>query len=179
MTKLDSFERNQHGHAIITFIGLDLTGAEEVKRLGNAGYRLRNYAEYCFTSKYSDGYDQNHRLIAGQVYKIALVRGNEIRRFSDRTSNALLELGRRYGYGTPCGGHVPRIRETLSDQQMEQMGICYIASLHQVILDFNGRWRRLGVSRLRGHGSWVSTGWDDIDARWDGRGAFAFPFLES
>jgi len=168
------FERNEHGHVIITFTGLDLTGAQEILRLEAAEYRVGDYAKSCFTSTADDGYDKNHRLVAGQLYKVALVPGKEIERQSDRTTENLRKLGLKYGYGKPLGGHVPRIRESVSDKQMEEMGIVYVASLHEPIKDSDGYPSVLNADRSDA-GRWVNTSWDYPDPQWNDHGAFAFP----
>lgn len=173
-----TFERNEHGHVIITITGLGLAGADESKRLEDAGYRVSDYAKSCFKSTTADGYDKNHRLVAGQVHKIALIPGKEIARDSDRTTAALRKLGEKYGYGKPMAGHIPRIREAVSDKQMEEVGIWYIASLHDPIKDSDGRPRVLSAGR-DDDGQWVGACWGSPDRRWRGVGAFAFPVSAS
>jgi len=169
-----AFERNEHGHVILTVTGLDLTGAEEIERLETAGYRVSDYAKSCFKSTNVDGYDKNHRLVAGQQYKIALVPGREIGRDSDRTTANLRKLGmERYGYGEPLAGLVPRYRERISNKQMEEMGFGYIAVPHDTINDSVGFPHVLYAYRDRG-GPWVSSFWDRPDRRWVDYGAFAF-----
>ena len=170
-----AFERNEHGHVIIAFTGLDLTGAQEVERLASGGYRAGGYAKSCFTSTAKDSYDANHRLVAGQSYKLSLVLGKEIKKDSDRTTANLRKLGmEKYGYGKPLGGHIPRTRETISDGQMEEMEIQYIASLHDPITDADGDPDVLSARRFGG-GLWVYTCWDDPGRQWSVDGAFAFP----
>jgi hypothetical protein len=169
------FERNDHGHVIITVTGLDLTGAQEIERLEAAGYRVSDYAKSCFLSEKKDSYDANHRLVAGVTYKVALVPHKEIERDADRTTDALRKLGmEKYGYGKPLGGFVPRIREAVSDKQMEEMGLYYIVSLHDPIKDSDGLPRVLYASR-RGGGRWVDASWVDPDGRWSDGGASVFP----
>lgn len=169
-----AFDRNEHGHIILTIAGLDLTGKQEVERLLAAGYRMSDYAKQCLTSTAADSYDANHRLKAGEVIKLALVPGKEIAKDSNRSTNALRQLGAKYGYGKPLGGHVPRIRESVSDEQMEHMGIEYIASLHDPIKVAGGYPCVLLANRLGG-GRWVFAFWDRPGDRWLGSGAFAFP----
>ncbi len=173
-----TFERNEHGHVIITFTGLDLSGVEEIKRLEEANFRVGNYAKSCFKSTMSDSYDKNHRLVAGQPYKIALITGKEIPRDSDRTTLALRKLGEKYGYGKPLGGHVPHIRKVVSDKVMEEMEIWYIASLHEPIKASDGYPSVLDANR-HGGGRGVSTFWGDPGFQWDVGGAFAFPVAAS
>lgn len=169
-----AFERNEHGHVVITFAGLDLTGAEEISQFETAGYRVSRYAKSCFMSMANDSYDKNHRLVAGQQYKLALVPGKEIPKESDRSTANLRALGTKYGYGKPLGGHIPRIRESVSDKKMEEMGICYIASLHEPIKDSDGDPAMLFV----GYGDdnrQVFTYCDVTGLKLGDDGAFAFP----
>jgi hypothetical protein len=172
------FERNANGHVVITITGLDLTGAQEVARLKGAEYRVSDDAKSCFESTATDSYDANHRLVAGQTYKVALVPGKEIEHGFDRTTANLCKLGEKYGYGKPLAGLIPRIRETVSDKQMGEMGIWNIASLHEPIKDSDGLPLVLIANRLDG-GRWVFAFSDDPGGQWPGDGAFAFPVLAS
>ena len=174
-----AFERNEHGHVVLTFVGLDLTGAAEVERLRATGYRVSEYAESCFVSTRDDSYDSHHRLVAGQAYKVALVPGKEIVRDCDRTTANLRERGmRHYGYGKPLAGLIPRVREVLSDKQMEELGIWYAAALHDPITVSNG-YPRVLYARRSDDGRWVDTYWDDPDGQWGDGGAFVFPLSAS
>jgi len=167
------FERNEYGHIIITVTGLDLTGAQEIERLEAAGFRVSDYAKSCLTSTKADGYDKNHRLEAGKQYKIALVLGKEIKRDADRTTEALQKLGEKYGYQKPMAGIVPRIRESVTDKQMEEMGFWYIAGLHDTIEDSGGNPYVLVANRNDG-GRWLSACWDGPQFQWYDDGCFAF-----
>ena len=113
-----SFEHNEHGHIVFEITGLDLTGAQEVERL--AKYRIGDYAKSCLTSTRSDGYDAKHRLVAGRKYRIVLLPGKHIARDSERTTANLRAEAAKLGYGQPLAGIIPRIRETISDKQMEE-----------------------------------------------------------
>ncbi|MEX0916974.1 MAG: hypothetical protein WDZ90_00375 [Candidatus Paceibacterota bacterium] len=173
------FERNEHGHIVLTFVGLDLTGEQEIERLTSVGFRLSNLAKSCLTSTKKDGYDKNHRLVAGQSYKIALMPTREIERGSDRTTGALRKRGiEKYGYEKPLAGIVPRIRETVSDKQMEEMGFWYIAAPHDHIKDSVGDPLVLDAHRRDG-GPWLDARWDHPGHDWYGYGAFAFLVLAS
>jgi len=174
-----AFEHNKHGHVVLTFTGLDLTGAQEVERLESGSYRASNYAKSCFLSTQGDSYDLHHHLVACQTYKVALMPGREIESNSDRTTEALRRRGvEHYGYSKPRAGLVPRIRETLSDKQMEELGILYVATLHDPIVGLDGDPGVLGAGRNDG-GRWVNANWDSSDSRWIDGGAFAFPVLAS
>ena len=144
-----AFEKNEHGHVILTFTGLDLTGAAEVKRLEAGDYRVGNYAKSCFLSTKDDSYDLHHRLEGGCIYKVALMPGKEIEYDINRTTANLRKRGmEHYGYAKPLGGFIPRVREVLSDKQMEELGIWYAAALHDPITDSDGNPIVLGTSRI-------------------------------
>jgi len=169
-----AFERNEHGHIVLTVVGLDFTGEQELKRFTAAGYRLNDQARSCLLSTNEDGYDQNHRLVTGQVYKIALMPTREIEDDNNRTTDALRKRGiERYGYRKPLAGIAPRTRETVSDEQMEKMGFWYIATPHDTIKDSGGGPRVLHAYR-GDDGPWLYAVWDHPDNRWGGDGAFAF-----
>jgi len=167
-----TFERNEHGHIVFTIIGLDLTGAQEIERL-RAAYRIGDFAKQLLVSAKPDGYDAKHRLIAGQTYKIVLLPGKYIVSDSDRTTKNLCAAAEKLGYGRPLAGIVPRIRETVSDKQMEEMGFWYIAGLHEPITGAGGSSDVLDASR-GGGGRWLGSYWGSPGARWSGDGAFAF-----
>ncbi|MEK7503255.1 MAG: hypothetical protein AAB556_02305 [Patescibacteria group bacterium] len=96
------FERNEHGHVILTFAGLSLAGAADIERLEFAGHRVSDYAKSCFLSTRKDSYDKNHLLVAGRIYKVALMPGKEIEDDSERTTENLRNRGmKHYSYGNP------------------------------------------------------------------------------
>lgn len=165
------FSKNEHGHYIIEVTGLNLTGAEEIVRLEQLGFRIRDYAKQCLLSTNPDSYDANHRLEDGKVYKVALVLGREVKK--NRTTANCQAYGSQFGYGKPLAGIQPRIREAVSDKQLEKMGIYYIASLHEVIKDSDGGPRVLSSGRY-GDGQWLDAYWGDPGGEWADGGAFAF-----
>ncbi len=175
-----AFERNEHGHIVVTVTGLDLTGAEEIQRLEAAGYVLSDYFKSCLLSKKKDSYDKNHCLVAGQLYKVALMPGKELPD-TDRITDVMRKRGmEKYGYGKPLAGLVPRIRESVSDNQMKEMpdSPWYIACLHDPIETSDGGPDVLGAFRDDG-GRRLHAYWDKPSNRWSDSGLFAFPVLAS
>lgn len=165
------FPKNEHGHYIIEVTGLNLTGAEEITRLESAGFRIGDYAKSMLTSTNPDSYDANHRLEDEQVYRVVIVPGKEVKK--NRTTANLQAYGSQFGYQKPLAGIQPRIREAVSDKQLKEMGIYYIASLHETINDSDGDPDVLDSNRDVG-GRWLDRCWDTPDGEWDGHGAFAF-----
>ncbi len=104
------------------------------------------------------------------------MQGKEIKRNADRTTDALRKRGmENYGYGKPLGGFIPRVRESVSDKQMEEMGgAWYIAGLHDPIEDSDGRPGVLGADRDDG-GRRLCAYWGGPSGQWDDGGLFAFP----
>jgi hypothetical protein len=170
-----AFEINQHGHVVLTFTGLDLTGAEEVRRLESC-YRVSDYAKSCFLSTQEDSYDLHHRLVPGQKYKVALMPHRGIKRNADLTTEALRKRGmERYGYGKPLAGLIPRVREVISNKQMEELDILYIASLHDQITGPDGHSSEFSVARY--HGWDITASWSNSDSWNNPDGVSVFPVL--
>ena len=175
------FERNEHGHIIITITGLNLTGQEEVDRLLAGGFHLCNWARSCLSGRDMLervvgvlSYDIRHRLVDKRSYKIALMPAREIDHQDDRTTDALRNLGiKKYGYSNPRAGIVPRIRESISDGRMEDMGFSEIIVLHDPINDHEGDMCLLGIDRFH-DSSWIHAYQFTADRRWKENVAFAF-----
>jgi len=166
-------EKNKHGHYIITVTGLNLTGAEEETRRKSMGGEVSVYAHQVLTSTGPNSYDAKHRLEAGKQYQIAIVPGNLVSK--NRTTRNLQAYGASFGYQNVLAGHMPRIRETVSNKQMEKQmdGIWYIAGLHDTIEDSGGGPRVLCSDRFDGV-SELDASWDDPGDEWSDGGAFAF-----
>jgi hypothetical protein len=166
--------RNEHGHVFITFTALDRSGAEEIAALLSEEYRVSDYGKQLFTSTNDDGYDACHRLVQGQRYTVALVPHTEIKKDSERTTQGLRDHAQtKYGYQKPLGGIVPHIRRIVSDEQMAEWNLWYIAALHDTIKDAGGDPFVLCANRS-GDGRWVLADWDEPGRRWSTEGASAF-----
>jgi hypothetical protein len=145
--------KNEHGHVVITVNGLNLTGAEELKHGENNKFRFGVYAKQMLISTKPDSYDVNHRLENGKQYQIALIPSKEI--LNSRTIADARLYVKKCGYLFPRAGITQRVREAISDKQMEAMeGIWYIATLHDPIMDDDGKLRILGSARYSG-GPWI------------------------
>ena len=162
------FERNEHGHIIISITGLALTGEQEIERLKSA---VSRWTKSCFTSTKKDGYDKCHRLEDGHEYQLVIIPGKEVAQ--NRTTTALREYAAGFGYQQALAGVVPRIREAVSDEMMEKMGFWYIAALHDPITDSVAYPRVLDAHR-DDDGQWVGALFGFPGRQWRDDGAFAF-----
>jgi len=165
------FPKNEHGHYLVEVTGRALTGAAEIQLQSEQNFRVGDYARQCFLSTNPDSYDAKHRLEDGKIYRLAIVHGREVK--MNRTTANLRAYAQQFGYQKPLAGHIPRIRESVTDQQMEQMNIWYIAGLHDPIADSVGVPDVL-VAYRGGGGSWLDAAWGRPALGWDDRGAFAF-----
>lgn len=165
------FERNEHGHILISITGLALTGEQEIQRLSEAGFRTSDYAKSCLTSKKKDGYDRCHQLEEGRQYQLIIVPGKEVEK--NRTTAELRKYAAGFGYAQPLAGIVPRIRETVSDEMMKEMGFWFIAAFHNPITDSDGFPHLLHAYRSD-DGRWVRAPWVRPGNQGYDDGAFAF-----
>ncbi len=115
------FFKNEHGHYVFTITGLNLTGKQEVTRMKEGGVLMSDYDCQIFTSINADSYDVNHRLEDGKEYHLVLIPGREIE--TNRTTANIQEYACGLGYEIPLAGVMPRLREIVSNKQMEQMEI--------------------------------------------------------
>jgi len=59
------FERNEHGHIVLSLTGLDLTGEQEIARhRAWQKAKMNDGVKSCLLSQNDDGYDKNHHLAA-------------------------------------------------------------------------------------------------------------------
>ena len=169
-----AFERNEHGHIVLTITGLDLTGEQEIARhLASPNAKITDWAKSCLLSKNDDSYDKNNRLVAGKTYRVALMPTNVIKIDHERTTEALRQYGAsNFGYDKGFAGLIPRIRETISNRQMEEMGFGYVTGLHDPIKDSDGHPLVLFSHRDVGE-RWLVAELDRPDDCWVGNGAAA------
>lgn len=165
------FPKNEHGHYLVEVTGRTLTSTAEIQLLTEQRFCVDDFARQCLISNRPDSYDAKHRLEEGKVYRIAIVLGREIKQ--NCTMANLQAYAKQFGYQKPLAGLMPRIRESVTDRQMEQMGISYIVGLHDPIKDSDGNPGILGASRA-GDGRWLDAYFGSPDGEWGDRGAFAF-----
>ena len=120
-----TWERNGRGHIVLTVTGLGLSGVEEISRL-EANYHVSDFARELLS--YHDY--QNSRMPSDESRRAVVMPGDEIEFLEKRTPQNLLDRGLGVcGYKAPIAEFVPRLRELLSDEQLEELGLDYVSAL--------------------------------------------------
>lgn len=157
-----------------TVQGTGLTAAAWISTIESAGHKIGDWARDILSKP---DYDAKHRLEAGKEYKIVLVRGKEIARDSDRTTKNLKAVAiKEFGKSSVSdlkGELALLTRMKFSNAELEQMGLWYIAVLHEPIIDSDGGPSVLCSVRFGGE-SWVRADYDGPAYGWNVSGAFAF-----
>lgn len=157
-----------------TVQGTGLTAAAWISTIESAGHKIGDWARDILSKP---DYDAKHRLEAGKEYKIVLVRGKEIARDSDRTTKNLKAVAiKEFGKSSVSdlkGELALLTRMKFSNAELEQMGLWYIAVLHEPIIDSGGDPRVLCSHRVDDR-SWVFADYGRPDNYWSDFGAFAF-----
>lgn len=156
------WKKNQNDHYCIDFRGFVRSGRDEITYLQSVGVNVGIHAQELL--RHPD-YDEHHRLVTNQTYNVVLIPGCDVpvvqRSEEDiaahrarvgphgmvytktRGSKDVQDFARLLGYGPSLAGLVPRIREVVSDKDMEAMGFWYIMALHRPIPDVDGQLRFL------------------------------------
>lgn len=146
---------------------LGLTGTAWIKRLEKNGYKLSTYAEQLLNSPEWE----KHRMKKGEKVSVSLVLHKDVGTYP--TTQKIQDYAGTKGYQKPKGELVLLIREVISDEEIEKLGLGYIAALHDPIKDSDGFPHVLCARRGRG-GRWVDAYWDSPRRRWSAGGASAF-----
>lgn len=144
------------------------TGKQWVKHLEKNKYRINSYAKDLILS---DEFAAA-RAEKGTEYEIAVVPGKDMYENSATTAS-IKEKAATKGWTLPTPEIALLMREALSDEEIEALGVWYVATLHDPTKDAVGDPSVLCSDRLVG-GRGVDACWDRPGGRWDTRGAFAF-----
>lgn len=108
----------------------------------------------------------------GVTYNIVVRPGKKISD-SDRITKKIRAAADKKGWVKPHWEVACLIRDTFTDEQLEQMGLWYIVTMHEPIKDSDGDPRLLDSDR-DGGGRWLLADYDRPDDRWGDGGGFAF-----
>ena len=108
----------------------------------------------------------------GVIYNIVVRPGKKISD-SDRITGKIRAAADKKGWLKPHWEVACLIRETFMDEQLEQMGLWYIVTMHEPIKDFDGDLDLLGSGRRDG-GRWLNGHCRRAGLLWSDDGGFAF-----
>lgn len=170
LRRLNQFNRNENPFEIPRIIEVTsngITGESWITRLEKARYRVGDYSKQLLRGK---------KFVAtnGVTYKLVVIKGEEFEDENRITSKIRKEALRR-GYLTPSLEMAPLLREALSDEELEMMGLVYLVVMHEPISDSDGDLDRLGLGRDV-KGRWLRTFWDRPGCGWGREDGFVFLF---
>lgn len=168
LRRLNQFNRSENpfmSPQIFEVTSNGLSGESWITRLKKARYQVGDYAAQLLSGK---------KFVAtkGVTYRLAIIKGEEFEDSERVTENIRAEANRR-GYVTPSAEHAPLLRECISDEEIEAMGLCWLIVMHEPIKGADGDPGLLGLNR-RGGGRWLSAFWDDPGYRWNRGNGFVF-----
>jgi hypothetical protein len=140
-------------------------GEEWITRLESKGFRLSKYAKDVLRSP-------DFKATNGITYTLAIMRGTL---FTDknRITRKIRAEAEKRGWLTPHAEVGCLLRDLLSDTELEELNLWWVAAMHEPINDSGGDPSLLCAGR-DGGGQWLRAYWGRPDCEWDGSGAFAF-----
>ncbi len=141
------------------------TGEDWIKRLEGNGFRVGDYAKQVLRTP-------SFKPTSGVTTEVAVLKGML---FGDNdliTKKIRAEADKRKLF-KPNAELACLIREKFKDKEIEQMGLWYIAAMHEPINDSDGGPRLLGARRY-GDGRWLRACSGKPGNRWDREDGFAF-----
>ena len=142
------------------------TGEQFIDTLTAANYNVGDYGKQLLRS---DKFVPTN----GKTYKLVVMKGDEFED-NDRITSKIRDEAKKRGYLTPPVEVAPLLREMVSDEDLEAMGLYALIVMHEPITDSDGRPDVLGINR-DGKGRWLSACRGHAVRRW-GRG-YGFVFL--
>ena len=141
------------------------TGKQFTKSLEKAGYRVGDYAKdvmgkTAFVST------------TGVVYKPVVILGQQFED-DERITSKIRKFAKEQKFITPPAELAPLLRETVSDEEIERMGLWALIVMHEPITASDGDPNLLEVNR-NDNGRWLDTYWDNPDNVWNRQNGFVF-----
>lgn len=146
-----------------------LTGKKWIKRLEKGGYEVSEYAKSILLSPEFD--EAVHS--KGIEYTVGIVPQTELGLGKYVSTAEIKSYAKSKGWLMPTLEIALLVREALSDEDIEALGVWYVAALHEPIKDSGGGPSVLGARRDDG-GRWLYAFWGNPVGQWRTDGAFAF-----
>ncbi|MBI2482429.1 MAG: hypothetical protein HYV76_02635 [Candidatus Vogelbacteria bacterium] len=135
------------------------------QHLERRGWRIGDYARQMLRRASEAPTD-------GVTYSIVVCPGKKISD-SKRVTDNIRAAANKKGWLKPHWEVACLIRDTFTDEQLEQMGLWYIVTMHEPINDSDGDPSLLNANR-RGDGRWLYASRGRSDYKWYRDGGFAF-----
>lgn len=151
----------------LTVTTTGLTGKQWLARMEKGKYQVSSYAKDILLSKEFDAANLKKDI----SQEIVIVKASDVGQYS--TTQQIKDYAKSKGYGMPTPELALLVRETISDEEMKELGVWYVAVLHDPIKDSDGDPDVLDSDRRDG-GRWLDAYWGNPGAQWDDDGSFAF-----
>lgn len=151
------------GNIYFTVTSNGFTREQWEQYLERRGWRIGDYARQVLRRA-------SEAPTSGVTYNIVVRPGKKI---SDRITKKIRAAADKKGWVKPHWEVACLIRDTFTDEQLEQMGLWYIVTMHEPIKDSGGGPDLLSAYR-GGDGRWLSASYGEPDDYWGDSGGFAF-----
>jgi hypothetical protein len=156
---------DDEGNIHFTLTSNGFTREQWEQHLERRGWRIGDYARQVLRRA-------SEAPTNGVTYNIVVRPGKKISD-SDRITKKIRAAADKKGWVKPHWEVACLIRDTFTDEQLEQMGLWYIVTMHEPIKDSGGDPSLLGSDR-DGDGRWLDASYDGPDDFWHDDGGFAF-----
>lgn len=156
---------DDEGNIHFTVTSNGMTREQWEQHLERRGWRIGDYARQVLRRA-------SEAPTNGVTYNIVVRPGKKISD-SDHITKKIRAAADKKGWVKPHWEIACLIRDTFTDEQLEQMGLWYIVTMHEPIKDSDGDPRLLSSYR-RDDGGWLSAYYGRPGDYWGGRGGFAF-----
>lgn len=165
LTVSEPTKKWQEKDGIITFsvVSDGTTGPEWIKRLEKGGFRVSDYVKQLLKKmSTTDNVTTDMLFLKGELFFD-----------NDRTTSNIRAEAEKRGLTEPNSETACLIREKFTDQELREMGLCAIITMHEPIVDSDGDPSLLSVGRS-GNGRWLDACCDLPDDSWNRVFGFAF-----
>ncbi|MCX6785112.1 MAG: hypothetical protein NTV81_04265 [Candidatus Komeilibacteria bacterium] len=157
--------REQDGIIYFTVISDGKTGPEWITYLEGKGFQLSKYAKSLLNSP-------DFKPTNGVIIEVGVLKGM-LFNDSDRTTKNIRSDAEARKFIKPNAELACLIRDKFTDEDIEAMGLTWIITMHEPIVDSDGDLGLLGVDR-RGGGRGLFASYDRPGYQWYRSSGFAF-----
>lgn len=141
------------------------TGPEWIRRLEDKGLRVSDYAKILLKST-------DFKSTSGVTIEVVVLKG-ELFSDDDRITENIREEAKKRNLSTPNAEVACLIREKLTDDEIKDMGLWWIVTMHEPIKESISVPNLLSARRYD-DGRWLDTSYDEPGHRWSCVSGFAF-----